>query len=106
MVKSKTKRAFTRLKANSTQAGMNRMHRLTRVHSQGLPVTNQPITSKKNVAGSTRLRRRLSTIFHQEMSEIGFSTRAANSFRTSGNNQLTICQSPRSQRCFRRLKAL
>src|SRR5256885_15558704 len=106
MVKSTTKSARTRLDANSTQAGMNRMHRLTRVHSQGLPVMNQPITSNKNVAGSTKLRRRLSTIFHQEMSEIGFSTRAENSFGTWGNSQLTICQSPRNQRCFRRLKAL
>src|SRR2546422_2058887 len=66
------------------------------------PSASQPSTSSKNVAGSTKLRRRLSKIFHREMDEIGFGACSPDSSVTLGNSHPAICQSPRSQRCLRR----
>src|SRR5438034_9168814 len=65
--------ARRRLRANWLHAGINRMQMVSRVQYNGRPPSaSQPSTSSKNVAGSTKLRRRLSKIFHREMDEIGF----------------------------------
>src|ERR1700722_9989697 len=92
---------------NWTQAGVNTMQIVARVHCHaGLPGMNHPTTSNSNTAGSTRLRRKLSKIFHHEISEIGLETRSTDSPGTCESSQPAICQSPRSQRCLRRLWAL
>jgi len=58
-------------------------------------------TLRANIDAGSRLRRRLSKIFHQERAEIGFPTLRAARPRTLGSNQAAICQSPRIQRCRR-----
>src|SRR3954447_6247523 len=92
---------------NSNHTGTNKMHTLAMVQLRAYPGnTSQPRTNSRKVAGSTRLRRRLSKIFHCETREIGFETIRPVSSGTRENNQLVICQSPRSHRCLRRLYAL
>ena len=93
-------------KPNSTHAGTKRIQIAARVHRKGWSVTNQPNKNSAKVAGSTRLRRRLSRIFQRETREIGLGTRAPDSSGTRSVSHSTICQSPRSQRCFRRPYAL
>lgn len=88
---------------SSTHVGTNRMQMAATVHLIGWPVPNQPNRNKRQVAGSTRLRRRLSRIFQRETSEMGLGTRAPDSSGTWLVSHSTICQSPRSQRCLRRL---
>src|SRR5580704_8613287 len=99
--------ARTRLNKHWNQAGTNKMHSVASVHSHGgRDNMNQPTTSNRNMAGSTRLRRRLSNIFHHEISEIGLGTGLPDSSGTSRSSHSAICQSPRSQRCLRLLCAL
>ena len=67
--------ARTRLNPNWNHAGTNRMAMVARVQYSGFPgSTSQPNTNSRKVAGSTRLRRRLSRIFHCETREMGFGT--------------------------------
>src|ERR1039458_6306851 len=63
-------------KAISNHAGTNKMQIVARVHRTGWPITSQPNKSNAKIAGSMRLRRRLSKIFQRETTEIGFGTRA------------------------------
>src|SRR2546422_11587596 len=94
-----------RLRANWLHAGIKRMQMVSRVQYNGrAPSASQPSTSSKNVAGSTKLRRRFSKIFHREMDEIGFGACSPDSSVTLGNSHPAICQSPRSQRCLRRVE--
>ena len=75
-----------------------------RVQAHGHPGSAiQPSKSKRKEAGSTRLRRRLSNIFHRETTERGLGTRCPDSSGTSGSSHSVICQSPLNQRCLRRL---
>ena len=67
----------------------------------------QPAAKKQRERRKFRkLRRRLSTIFHREMFESGLRARCPDYSGTRGSSQKMICQSPRTQRCLRRLKAL
>ena len=59
---------------------------------------NQVNKSTANMDSGTRLRRRLSKIFHRESAEIGFGTDGLRRDGTLGSNQPAICQSPRIQR--------
>jgi hypothetical protein len=59
-------------------------------------------SSSATVAGGTRLRRRLSKIFQREMSGSRLRSRRPERVGTSGKSQRRICQSPRTQRCWRR----
>ena len=89
---------------NSNHTGTNRIPNAAMVQLRAEPgSTSQPSTNRRNVAGSTRLRRRLSKIFHCETRDIGFGTMRPFSSGTRENSQFVICQSPRSQRCLRRL---
>ena len=56
---------------------------------------NQVSNKRASIDGGTRLRRRLSKIFHQERADIGFAMYEVLLHRTLGNNQPAICQSPR-----------
>ena len=55
------------------------------------------------MTGSTRLRRRLSRIFQREIVLMGFATSLPDSSGTRPKSHGAICQSPRTQRCFRRV---
>ena len=57
------------------------------------------------MTGSTRLRRRLSRIFHREMVLMGLATNLPDSSGTRPKSHCAICQSPRTQRCLRRVWA-
>ena len=75
----------------------------TVVHTTPAPVPCQPTSSNASSAGGTRLRRRLSKIFHRD--EQRERIRDALSRRRpepAGESQAAICQSPRIQR-WRRL---
>src|SRR5438270_11499341 len=97
-------RERTRVNTNSNHTGMKRMNSVASVQLLGYPGSpSQPSTNSRKVAGSTRLRRRLSRIFHCETREIGFGTFRPVSSQTLGNSEHVICQSPRNQRCLRRL---
>ena len=61
----------------------------------------QPSTRRVSVAGGTRLRRRLSRIFHRAMSGRRFRVTPVRD-GTKGNSHHRICQSPRTHRCWRR----
>jgi len=71
------------------------------VHATGDPGrTVQPRSRSATVAGAIRLRRRLSRIFQREMS--GRRLRCGPVFDgTNGKSHHRICQSPRTQRCWR-----
>ena len=56
----------------------------------------------KSLAGGRRLRRRLSKIFHREMSGRRLRSQAPPRVGTNGNSHIRICQSPRTQRRRRR----
>src|SRR3981081_4101803 len=99
--------ARTKLKASSNQVGINKINIVARVHKTGLRLcASQPNSRSRKVAGSTRLRRKLSRIFQREPREIGLATWAPDSSGTYEKIHPAICQSPRSQRCLRRLWAL
>ena len=59
--------------------------------------------SKDKGKGSTSERRRLSKIFQREMVEMGLRTYRPDSSGTRENIHWAICQSPRTQRCLRRV---
>jgi hypothetical protein len=59
------------------------------------------MTSNTSMATGTRLRRRLSKIFHRDNAEMGLPTRRPDRPGTHGKIQGAICQSPRIQRCRR-----
>ena len=101
--RSRATSARTRPKPRSNHAGTNKMQIVAMVQRMGWRITSQPNKSNAKVAGSTRLRRRLSKIFQRETSEIGFRTFTPASSGTRSVSHSTICQSPRSQRCLRRL---
>jgi hypothetical protein len=71
------------------------------VHRSGDPgSTDQPATNSAIWAGGTRLRRRLSRIFHREI--IGRRLRSTpDRVGIHGNSHHRICQSPRTHRCCR-----
>src|SRR5205814_9839773 len=94
----------TRLKKNSNHTGTKRMQiaAIVQFRAETGNISQLRRNSRK-VAGSTKLRRKLSSIFHCETSEIGLGTLRPVSSGTRDNSQLVICQSPRSQRCLRRL---
>ena len=84
--------------------GVNRRNTVAKVQRIGrTPGASHPKTRSRNVAGSTRLRRKLSRIFHREISEMGLAHARPASSGTSASSHPAICQSPRSQRCLRRL---
>src|SRR5579863_9805840 len=83
----------TRVNAVSSANGSSNRVRQMRVQYAAPPVKpNQPASSSANVAGSTRLRRKLSTIFHLETTEMGFGTRLPDSSGTHSNNHVSVCQ--------------
>src|SRR5262249_31388875 len=95
--------ARMRAKINSQIGGRSKMQMVAKGQAAGDSPQSHPQRSNKKVAGSTRLRRKLSRICHLDTSEIGLATRALDSSGTVEKSQLVICQSPRSQRCLRRL---
>src|SRR3984893_9802497 len=93
--------------ANCTNVGKAITPSVASVQYNALPGnSSHPQSSITNVAVSVRLRRRLSRIFHREIIEIGLGTILPKKLGTFGSSQNTICQSPRTQRCFLRLNAL
>ncbi len=66
---------------------------------------SQRRNSSSSIATGTRLRRRLSKIFHRDKAEIGLRTRRPDRPRTRGSSHAAICQSPRIQRCRRAMSA-
>src|ERR1051326_2010619 len=98
--------ARTRVNKNSNQSGTTRMQTAAMVQLRAeAGSSSQPKTKRRKVAGSTKLLRKLSRIFHCDTREMGFDTLRPVSSGTRVNSQLVICQSPRSQRCLRRLYA-
>ena len=77
-----------------------------RVHNQSGDKTVQPSSNSSVSAAGTRLRRRLSKIFHRDSTESGFFRRRPPRPGTPGSSQRAICQSPRIQRCRRLTSAL
>jgi len=61
----------------------------------------QPATSSRKSAGGTRLRLRLSAIFHMDSAESGFRFQLLTGPGTHGRTHAAICQSPRIHRCRR-----
>src|SRR5665213_1003064 len=84
-----------------TTEGSTRITKTEMVQNIGEPEQSQPNKNINNKATGTRLRRRLSKIFHLDKGEIGFLTRRWDPPGTHGQSQLAICQSPRIQRCLR-----
>lgn len=64
----------------------------------GAGATSQLPSNSNNSAGGTRLRRRLSNIFHQAKAVSVLAERLPDAPSTRGNSQPAICQSPRIQR--------
>src|SRR5579862_4824926 len=92
---------------NSTEAGSVSNATTISVHCRDrLGSISQPTSSTAKVATSERLRRRLSKICQREIALNGFGTSLPNDSGTRGKSHRPICQSPRTQRCFRRLYAL
>jgi len=92
-----------------SRGGRNTTATTSRVHThRGLEPTSHPPTSRASSAGATRLRRRLSKIFHSDSADSGFACRfdltpfTLGGPGTRGSSQPTSCQSPRIQR-WRRL---
>ena len=77
-----------------------------KVQNQAGDKTVQPSSNSRVNAGGTRLRRRLSKIFHRDSPESGFFRRLPSRPGTPGSSQRAICQSPRIQRCRRLTSAL
>src|SRR5919201_5036742 len=71
------------------------------LHKIGEGVRNQPAKRRPTVASGTRLRRRLSTIFHRLKAESGLGSTLPPPTGTRDFSQSIICQSPRIQRCCR-----
>src|SRR6267154_1183184 len=93
--------------ANWKNVGNATTARVASVQYNALPGnSSQPQSSITNVAVSVRLRRRLSKIFQREMMDSGLGTILPKKLGTFGSSQNTICQSPRTQRCFLLLNAL
>ena len=83
-----------------TKSGNASVDSATPVHTIRAPGSQvQARNNKVTVAGAIRLRRRLSKIFHREMSGRELRARPEPRVGTHGNNQSRICQSPRTQRC-------
>ena len=75
------------------------------VHSAGDPGrTVHAATSSTTSDGGIRLRRRLSRIFQREIAGSRLAHDAPLVSRHRGQSQRTICQSPRTQRCWRAAK--
>ena len=71
------------------------------VHAAGVPGrTVQPRRSTATVTGAIRLRRRLSRIFQRDTSGRRLRCRPVGD-GTKGKSHHRICQSPRTQRCWR-----
>ncbi len=87
-----------------TRVGKNISSSVISVQYNGPPGSpSQPAINRSRVNGSTRERRRLSKIFQREIVEIGLRTLRRDSSGTELNSHCAICQSPRTQRCFRRV---
>ena len=86
-------------------AGETRTPTTTRVQSRGEGRVSHPASNSSSSATGTRLRRRLSAIFHSDSAESGFRCRRPSPTGTQGNSQLAICQSPRIQRWWRETSA-
>ncbi len=65
------------------------------------PAKSHAPSKSSSIATGTRLRRRLSKIFHHDKAEIGFFTLLPSAPGTLGNSHRAICQSPRIHRCRR-----
>src|SRR6266403_1579819 len=67
--------------------------------TQAAGIQSQPARRRATVAGGTRLRRKLSKIFHRLKAESGLGSTLPAPTGTRGFSQSMICQSPRIQRC-------
>src|SRR5689334_21465432 len=81
-----------------TATGMNMINKNPSVQNQGADEMIQPKISKKRNDKGTRLRRRLSNIFHLDSNERPFLCNFLSDPFTKGNIHVAICQSPLTQR--------
>ena len=77
-----------------------------KVQNQADGRTVQPRSNRSVKAADTRLRRKLSKIFHRDSPESGFFWRCGPGPGTPGSSHRAMCQSPRIQRCRRLTSAL
>ena len=71
----------------------------TKVQTNGLPGSqSQPATNNATREGSSRLRSRLSAIFHRAINPKRFFTFSFWEFGTRGKSHGSNCQSPRTHR--------
>src|SRR5438270_13318773 len=92
------KAAVSIVKTRRKYIGKKSSASVTKVQNLGPPGRKiHPATSSTNRLGSSRLRRRLSTIFHLETSEMGFGTRRRDSSGTHPNYRRINCHSTRIQ---------
>src|SRR5687768_6113428 len=75
-----------------------RIPKTENVQNQGADDIIQPNNKSKRSAGGTRLRLRLSSIFHRDNVESGFLCVRLPAPGTKGKSHLPICQSPRIHR--------
>jgi len=61
----------------------------------------QEAINNRTIEGASKLRRRLSRIFHREIADMRFLCLLPCASRTTRCSHLAICQSPRVQRCWR-----
>ena len=72
-----------------------------KVQNHAMEEKTHPYNNKSIKQRGTKLRRRLSNIFHFESAESGFLCSFLSMPGTNGNTHLAICQSPRIHLCLR-----
>src|SRR5262245_40064519 len=98
-------RDFNKRAGKGSSAGSRKLAAANRVQVAPPGAKNQESAINANAAEGTRLRRRLSKIFHRLMNDKGLETSLPSRRGTFGKIQSIICQSTRNQRCCLELKA-